>query len=589
MADHFLSKSQIDLGQCIRIGDDLALEAYPNLVQAIAEKAGPEAAKLFAEPLVSRGNDTAPASVSWYTDYEGAAQPVSRLSDEESTAISSEISRLLLPLRDLLDDPDIGILVSSALHVSSPSDILSVAGRPVIVNWGMLPKDGARDAQYQTTLGRFLPLAMAPPLSAAEQSTFRQTIAAEDVPDAGDTSVAGPAETSERDIMSTPLPPQEKTVVERRMPTSAWLPLVLLLLVSIGTLVWLLMPGSRIFPDRTADAVVTDEAALVAAEGVNRALEERLAELQQSLNGAQCTPDGTLLMPNGRTIEGLLPPNLQDPADQPGAVQKAAAESVLPPDPDRVRIEGATDASDLVAHLDDRTALVLTFGTQGMGSGTGFFVGPNLMVTNHHVIAEADPTRIFVTNKSLGTVHSARVLKSAGPFPQTGDDFALLRVEGVNQPTFALLDSDSTLRLKSVIAAGYPGDLLQTDAEFEKLRAGDRGAVPELALTDGTVSTEQSMNGASSVVAHSAPISSGNSGGPLVDMCGRVVGVNTFVKKGNLRNINFAISSGDLLQFLAGTDAIPEVVTQECVPQIERPIAPRTASREEPNPETRAE
>ena len=581
MAEHFLVKSPLDVGRCIGFGDGLALDAYPHLVGVLREKVGAETADLFAEPFVSRGNDTAAATVSWYTDQQGAVVPFARLDDAEKSRISIEISRLLSPLRDLVGDADVGPLISAALSISAPSDILSVGGRPVLINWGMQPSEGSRDAHYAATMGAFLPLGMAPPISSEERALFlamrsADEAASREAREKETVTVGDAAATPERDTMST-TPPPDRAESPRRVPLAAWLPLVLLLFLAAATLVWLLMPGSRIFPERIAERAVTDEASLAAAEGVNRALEARLAELQGALDGAQCTPDGTLLMPDGRTIEGLLPRDPDDSSDVPGAVRQAAATSVLPPDPDRVRVEGAADAADLVSFLDDRTALILTVAPGGMGSGTGFFVGPDLLVTNYHVIAEADPSRIFVTNKSLGTVHMAEVLKAAGPFEQTGADFALLRVAGVNQPTFRLLQSDRTLRLKSVIAAGYPGDLLQTDAEFEKLRAGDRGAVPELALTDGTVSTEQSVNGAASVVAHSAPISSGNSGGPLVDMCGRVLGVNTFVKRGTLRNLNFAISSGDLLRFLAGTEALPEVVTQDCVPQIERPVAPRTA------------
>ncbi len=582
MADHFLTKSNIDLAQCLEHGGGLALEAYPALHALLTEKAGPETAKIFAEPLLSRGNDTAAPSISWYTDVEGSGQPVTRLDDAGQAAIAAELSQHLRAVRGLLDDPDDGPLVAAALHLSDPGDVWSVGGRPVILNWGMLPKDAAKDtaaraAHYDRTLGRFLPLAAAPPITASERQAWQsqrnggQSMTEETPQNASPT---GP----DKATAAPPAPPPSRT----RVPLSAWLPLVLLLLLAGGVLAWLLLPGSRIFPEIAQDRAITDEATLSAAEGVNRSLEERLAKLQDSLDRAVCTDDGSLVMPDGRTIEGLLPPDPNDPQDKAGTIRTAEPRSILPPDPERVRVtetDGPKDTVTLLAHIEERTAIVLSPTNGGLSTGTGFFVGPDLLVTNHHVVAGAGPQGIFVTNQALGKLHQAQVLKSLGPFQQTGGDFALLRVPGVQQPSFSILDTNQTLKLQSVIAAGYPGDLLQTDDQFQRLRSGNSAAVPDLAVTDGTVSTEQSVNSAR-MIAHSAPISKGNSGGPLIDMCGRVIGVNTFIRQGTARTLNFALAASDLMRFLSGTDALPTVVTEACAPQIERPAPPATAALE---------
>lgn len=578
MADHFLTKSNIELAQCLEHGDGLALEAYPALFALLSEKAGPEAAKIFAEPLLSRGNDTASPSISWYTDVEGSGQPVSRLDDTAQAAIATELSQQLRAVRRLLDDPDDGPLIAAALHLSDPNDVWSVGGRPVILNWGMLPKEApkdaaARTAHYERTLGRYLPLAAAPPITASERQAWHSQrnggqSMTEETPQ--NSAPKGPDKT----VVAAPPPPPSS-----RVPLSAWLPLVLLLLLAGGVLAWLMVPGSRIFPEIAKDRAITDEATLAAAEGVNRSLEERLATLQDSLDRAVCTDDGSLLMPDGRTIEGLLPPDPNDPEDRAGAIRTAQPDSILPPDPERVHVSepnGPKDTVTLLAHIEERTAIVLAPTSNGLATGTGFFVGPDLLVTNHHVVA-GGTQGIFVTNQALGKLHQAQVLKALGPFQQTGGDFALLRVPGVQQPAFSILEANQTLKLQSVIAAGYPGDLLQTDDQFQSLRAGNAAAVPDLAVTDGTVSTEQSVNSAR-MIAHSAPISKGNSGGPLIDMCGRVIGVNTFIKQGTARTLNFALAAGDLMRFLAGTDALPTVVTDACAPRIERPAPPATAA-----------
>lgn len=608
MAEHFLTKTQIDLRQCLEMGGVLTIEAYPALIEALRSHAGEEAARLFAEPLLSRGNDQAAPSVSWYTAVQGAAQPFGRLDGTQQAALSAELSRLLRPVRDMLDDADDGALVAQALNLSDPNDVWSVEGVPVIINWGMLPRDMPRDAaaraqHYARTLGRFLPLATAPPLNEAERAAWRtrQDAAASApsaAPGAAQTAATGaaaaavtaaamgapdvPTETAAKRTdtgTATGVPPATARDREGRVPLWAWLPLVLLLLLCTGALIWLLIPGNRIFP-AVADRVITDEAALEAVTDVNRALQERLATLETALEGAVCVDDGTLMMPDGHTIEGLLPPNPQDASDVPGAVRPATKTAILPPDPDRVQVPDSTTAqetSSLLAHIEARTAIVLAPNPGGLSLGTGFFVGPDLLVTNFHVISEPGTRNIYVTNATLGGVQEATVLKTMGPFDATGGDFALLRVPGADQPAFTLLDPSESLRLQSVIAAGYPGDILQSDAQFQRLRQGDMTAIPELAVTDGTVSTEQNFDDRAQVVVHSAPISTGNSGGPLIDMCGRLVGVNTFVKTGPMRNLNFALSSGDLTRFLADTGALPQVVTQACAPQIQRPLAPATA------------
>jgi len=119
--------------------------------------------------------------------------------------------------------------------------------------------------------------------------------------------------------------------------------------------------------------------------------------------------------------------------------------------------------------------------------------------------------------------------------------------------------------------------MLQTDAAFARLQSGDLSAVPGLTVTDGVVNTEQRMGPETDVLMHSAPLSSGNSGGPLVDMCGRVVGVNTFVRQGRMQNRGFALSTGDLLAFLEGTAARPAVVSAPCAPVVARASVPPAA------------
>ena len=598
MAEHFLTKSRLDLARCIRVGGDPAVECHAALQQALTSKVGPDAAKLFAEPLISKGNDQAASTVSWYSDRLGQGVPMSKLDPTAEAEFRSVLSRRLGLIEPLIDDPDVGPLVSAALHLGSPSDIWSLDGQPVLINWGLLPEGGATDAisrteHYQRTLGRFLPLASAPPLNDAERTLWREMRQSQDATQkdkdtaapvagavAGTAAIAATTATATSNTAATntaeTLPPPPERRPRGRVPMLAWVPLLLLLLIFGGVLAWLLVPGNRIFAQDGVEPAITDEAGLATARQVNRDLEERLARLRSSLDGAVCRADGTLLMPDGVTIEGLLPPNLSDPKDRGGRVVDANPKPILPPNPDRVIIDQsdgnvATDTATLLKLLDNRTAMVITSTQKGMGVGTGFFVGPDLLVTNYHVIEGARPENIFVTNQAIGGLKQVEVLKTFGPMEVVGADFALLRVEGVDQPAFTIRQSDESMRLQAVIAAGYPGDVLNTDREFAALREGNLSAVPELTVTDGMVNTEQDLSGTTHAVVHSAPISTGNSGGPLIDMCGRIVGVNTFVIKGPMRNLNFALASDDLVDFLADTPVKLTVSATACHPRVVRP------------------
>ncbi|WP_138469528.1 trypsin-like peptidase domain-containing protein [Poseidonocella sp. HB161398] len=577
MADHFLTKSRLDRGQCLRVGDTIALELYPALHAALLRHAGEAAAALFAEPLVSRGNDEAEGSVTWYTEFPGAGTPLSQLDEGARAQVSDRLRAALAPLPALSADPEIGPLIAAALTVTGEDDFWAVQGAPVIVNWGMEPAGGIRDAAAHRarTFGPFLPAAASSPLPGAAAAAVGAGAGIAAAAAAAPASAAQPPE--EDPAEGETGPPAAEPAATRRLPVIAWLPLVLLLLLSGGLLAWLLVPGNRLFPVASGtDASATAEAVAM-AEALNRDLETRLAALQDNLEGAQCLADGSLVVPDGRTLEGLLPPDPADPADRAGAVAPGIPSPVLPPAPERTRVQpaGAEAPLPLLELLEARTALVVATAGPDMSTGSGFFIGPDLLLTNHHVIAGAAPDGIFVTSAALGRAHAATLVKSSGPMETTGTDFALLRVEGVSQPEFEIYAPQGSLKLRSVVAAGYPGDVIQSDAQFQALLGGDMTSAPDLIVTDGIVNSEQDYRGGARVVVHSADVSQGNSGGPLVDSCGRIVGVNTFVNRGELRSWNFALSSESLLAFLQSAGAEGTVTRAPCVPVVERPAAAR--------------
>jgi hypothetical protein len=603
MALHFLVKTQISLDNCVKFADGLALEHHEALRDLLRERVGGQAAALFAEPLLSRGNDAAPPSVSWYSDIEAKARPLSSLPASARGAVETYLSDTLAPLRGLLDDPDAGPLVGAALWQLEPTDIMVVGGRAVLVNWGMRPAYLGADASalsshYAATIGRYLPLSSAPSLGSAsgragQAAVAAATVAAADVVAAG-ANAATPREpaTSGSTAAASTAPSQllgpetiAPVAAQAGLPVIAWLPLTVLLLLATLILAWLILPGTRLFPVADTVPAVSSKDALNLAQDVNRDLHARRDALQAALEGAVCRTDGTLVVPGGRTPDGLLPPallppgSLLAPRDRPGDPVEAVPDSIIPPNPARVTVPvpdtttGELATTSLLQVLESRTVLVLALGGGEVANGTGFVVGPGLIVTNEHVISDAARMggQIMVVHNALPGPQPATILATHGPLEERGGDYALLRIADTSLPSFQLHRSLGSLTLTNVVAAGFPGDVLETDTQFTALLQGDLSAVPSLSVTDGSIITEQALAEGTNVLVHSAPLSNGNSGGPLVDYCGRVVGVNTFVRRGDLRTLNFALASQDLLTFLNGTPAATSVVEEACRPQVMRP------------------
>ena len=118
---------------------------------------------------------------------------------------------------------------------------------------------------------------------------------------------------------------------------------------------------------------------------------------------------------------------------------------------------------------------------------------------------------------------------------------------GVNHQQLQL--TTQVAKLQDVVAAGYPGITIGNDADFTALAQGKRDAAPDLVLTRGEINAIQINQARVPTLAHTALISQGNSGGPLVDRCGRVIGINSYLIQ-QTTVTGFAIAASDLIDFL---------------------------------------
>ena len=163
------------------------------------------------------------------------------------------------------------------------------------------------------------------------------------------------------------------------------------------------------------------------------------------------------------------------------------------------------------------------------GEGSGFVISPDgYIVTNNHVVEDMDVIKVHFLD---GTELEAKVV---GLDPKT--DIALLKVEVKGRPleTIALGDSDAVRPGDWVVAIGNPFGLAHT-------------------VTAGIVSaknrrdvTHQSYE---DFIQTDAAINPGNSGGPLIDLDGRVIGINTAIRS-NANTIGFSVPINQAKQIL---------------------------------------
>lgn len=172
-------------------------------------------------------------------------------------------------------------------------------------------------------------------------------------------------------------------------------------------------------------------------------------------------------------------------------------------------------------------------GELGESAGTGLIVtSDGEIVTNAHVVADADTVNVRLPGESeprLGAVVAV----------DASNDLALVRIDATGLAAATFADPADIRVGDEVVAIGYALDL---DGD----PSVTRGVVSAL---DRTLSTRAgALNG---LIQTDAAISSGNSGGPLIDAFGRVVGINTAVAYGDVdtaaNSVGFAISVAELL------------------------------------------
>lgn len=348
-----------------------------------------------------------------------------------------------------------------------------------------------------------------------------------------------------------------------RIDTAIFTFAVLLLLFALGvwfglTFLWPVRSGT--LPGIGQLGVVT-----AARQAQNAAIQAHIDALRAGLKGDICKVDRSLI-PGADGLDPKAP---------------VAPSAVPPPQAGQPPFKG--NLADL---LDQATVLIIAGdpGKNSLEQGSGFFISPSLIVTNNHVVANADPNQILVFNDKVGKPLQAKLIASTGTDAIGGPDFAVLQVDPQNgvQP---LALTSSVAQLQAVTAAGFPAFEGAADRQYTALMHGDLSqGVPSVDLTNGEISAIQTSDAGLKILPHTALISPGNSGGPLADQCGRVVGIDTFenVDTSDAVHLNYALEANALADFLAAKQIPVTMLSDACTGPAPAQAAPAQVAPAQP-------
>jgi S1-C subfamily serine protease len=191
-------------------------------------------------------------------------------------------------------------------------------------------------------------------------------------------------------------------------------------------------------------------------------------------------------------------------------------------------------------------------GPRAVSSGTGFVVAPGRLLTNHHVARECTEMRV---RTSTGAELTARVTAT-----DQQRDLTLLTVQGDAGPVLSFRSGPEVRRGEGVVTYGFP-------------LSGILSSGPT--LTTGEVSALAGLRDNPTQFQISAPVQPGNSGGPLLDLSGNVMGV--VVSKLNAQriaqstgdipqNVNFAVKGTEAVEFLRRNGVEPRMAPAGTAP-----------------------
>ncbi|WP_324263026.1 trypsin-like peptidase domain-containing protein [Altererythrobacter sp. H2] len=194
-----------------------------------------------------------------------------------------------------------------------------------------------------------------------------------------------------------------------------------------------------------------------------------------------------------------------------------------------------------------------------LSHGTGFAVSPRRIVTNAHVVQAAamdDSLRIGVVPAEGDEAVFGRIIAVS---PR--NDLALVELTGSLRLPPLTIAGNASRDSGDAIAVGYPMNVDRAQG----LEIGDIFRSQPPVKSRGALAGSRPSRQFDTLL-HTAAIARGNSGGPLLDPCGRVLGVNSFGAEGDASDAEFffAVSNRELLPFLEANGVTAQVNDLPC-------------------------
>lgn len=203
--------------------------------------------------------------------------------------------------------------------------------------------------------------------------------------------------------------------------------------------------------------------------------------------------------------------------------------------------------SEVFSRLGRSVVLILYVATQKdelfvMGTGTGFFIAPGRILTNAHVAAMQSETwdkykaeGFFLILNNHAGLREARVLTIANRDTSMNIDAAILEPVGYSSPDYLSFAADVQVG-EWIAIGGFPGKATDVDAamtdlvEFIERRHTPplpEKSIPTLRVDDGILSNKYvNRESRALTLQYSMETTGGNSGSPIVNACGQVVGLH---------------------------------------------------------------
>lgn len=222
------------------------------------------------------------------------------------------------------------------------------------------------------------------------------------------------------------------------------------------------------------------------------------------------------------------------------------------------------DIPALVKKIQPAVVMIITYNEdgKGLGQGSGFFISGNGdIITNRHVFEGANRAEVKTSDGKIYTVKNIVAEDKDGDLLRISIDIPV-QVEENHAKGIFLFSLKRLIHGRSVRYLNVSASIPEVG---EKVVVIGNPFGLEQTVSDGIVSAVRDIPGFGNIIQITAPLSSGSSGSPVVNLKGEVIGVATFIfTKG--QNLNFAIPGERVTKLAPGeakTLAEQKVVTTE--------------------------